>query len=156
MLQDQRKSRRRPQLIVYESDSPPAETPTPRERALDVAIGQIERACGRGVIPQASPPQPGQPQSAKAKVAAGKPRDAKGHFIKRERAAGAGPATLAELTGTEEELLAALAPPPTKAKAKRPNLIQIADEVGDDELDAVIAALVQERERRRVEGDEEK
>ena len=133
MLQDQRRSRRRPTLVLYAPDQLPPAQAERRSRALDVAAGEIERQFGQGAITERAggARTPAAPPSAKSRVAAGKPRDPEGRFIKRGSPV---------QTGEPDA--------PTK-QAKRPNLIEVADELGDAELADVIAALVRLRERRR-------
>ena len=169
-LQDQRRSRRRPQLVVYPVDQLPEAVREQRDAALRAASDPLDRQFGRGMIPRATPPEPTGPRTkpprrrrpqdqepvsaAKAKIARERPRDASGHFLplpgsRRARIRAASvkvPESLAGVTGTEGDVLAALTPPPRRAR--RPNLIEIADELGDEELDQVIAALVALREAR--------
>ena len=101
-----------------------------RARAIDAATAQINRQFGRGALPKSAPKPPAprprrkyRPKgergssAAKATFAATRPRDARGHFLPmpgsrraRIRAAIAGvPGALAGVTGTEDELLAAVA-----------------------------------------------
>lgn len=177
-LQNKRGNRRRTPIYLppvrYVAEEP-GEERSPRARALDVAADTIARQFGRGMIPRATPPesrpQParkrrprgeGPVSAAKAKIARERPRDAHGHFLplpgsRRARLGAASPAAvpvpeaLVGVTGTEADVLAALVPPPRRAR--RPNLLEIADELGDEELDTVIAALVALREGRRREAE---
>jgi hypothetical protein len=163
-LQDQRPSRLRGR-VPYIPPPPTAEQQAAGNAALNVAAAQIERQFGQG----AGAASPKKSERAKAKQ-----RDERGRFVpdpnSRRARIRASRGALAELIGDEDALIAEASGRGTSAiersfgrgsllgkpeRPRRPNLLEIVAEVGDDELDAVIAALVKERERRKAEGDEE-
>jgi hypothetical protein len=131
-LQNKRGGRRRGKVVFLPAAPLTPEDVARRDAALNVAIGEIGRAFGRGKIPKVStivetprerPKRKYRPKAeqtrtpAKAEIAAARPRDAKGHFLPlpdsrraRIRAANAAlPEALRDLVGDEEQLLADLA-----------------------------------------------
>lgn len=130
-LQNKRGGRRRNKVVFLPAAPLTPEALARRDAALNVAIGEISRAFGRGKIPKVSgastprerPKRKYRPKAeqtrtpAKAQIAAARPRDARGHFLPlpnsrraRIRAAEAAlPEALAALVGAGEQLLADLA-----------------------------------------------
>jgi hypothetical protein len=129
-LQHKRGGRRRNKVVLLPATPLTPEAVARRDAALNVAIGAIDRAFGRGKIPKVSeastprerPQRQYRPKAeqtrtpAKAQIAAARPRDAKGHFLPapnsrraRARAAIAQQTGLESLTGTTEAVLGALA-----------------------------------------------
>ncbi len=132
-LQNKRGGRRRANVVQLPAAPLSPEAVVRRDAALNVAFGQLARAFGRGKMPKVSttvetpraepwkrkyrPKAERRETLAKAKVAAARPRDAKGHFLPlpnsrraRIRAAEAAlPEALAALVGAGEQLLADLA-----------------------------------------------
>ncbi len=126
-LQNKRGGRRRARLTMLPASELTPEAVARRDAALNVAIGEINRAFGRGKIPKVSaastprerPKRKYRPKAeqtrtpAKAQIAAARPRDAKGHFLPlpnsrraRIRAVNAAlPEALAALVGDGEQLL---------------------------------------------------
>ncbi len=93
-LQNKRGGRRRGKVVLLPLSERSPEALARRDAALNVAIGAIGRAFGRGKIPKVSeatpherPKRKYQPKAersqsaAKAQVANARPRDAKGHFL---------------------------------------------------------------------------
>lgn len=130
-LQNKRGGRRRGKVVFLPAPQLTPEALARRDAALNVAIGAISRAFGRGKIPKVSeasatprerPKRKYRPKAeqtrtpAKAQIAAARPRDARGHFLPlpnsrraRIRAANAAlPEALAALVGDGEQLLADL------------------------------------------------
>ncbi len=131
-LQHKRGGRRRARLTILPAPQLTPEDVARRDAALNVAIGAISRAFGRGKIPKVSqicdtprerPKRTYRPKAeqtrtpAKARIAAARPRDARGHFLPlpdsrraRIRAANAAlPEALRDIVGDGEQLLADLA-----------------------------------------------
>lgn len=129
-LQHKRGGRRRNKVVFLPAPPLTPEALARRDAALNVAIGALGRAFGRGKIPQVSeastprerPKRKYRPRAertrtpAKAEIAVARPRDARGHFLPlpdsrraRIRAANAAlPDALAALVGDGEQLLADL------------------------------------------------
>ncbi len=130
-LQNKRGGRRRNNVVLLPVAPLTPEDVARHDAALNVAIGALSRAFGRGKIPKVSeastprerPKRKYRPKAeqtrtpAKAEVAAARPRDARGHFLPlpdsrraRIRAANAAlPEALRDLVGDEDQLLADLA-----------------------------------------------
>ena len=95
-LQCRRPSRRRATIIVLPVPTTEYRA-SQREQAIATATSTIERQFGRGMIERAEnslvgkrkrkyiPKAEREPNAKRAEVAAARPRDAQGHFLKRER-----------------------------------------------------------------------
>ncbi len=95
-LQNKRGGRRRARLTMLPASERTPESVARRDAALNVAIGAISRAFGRGKIPKVSeasatprerPKRTYRPKAemratpAKSQAAQARPRDAQGHFL---------------------------------------------------------------------------